>query len=77
VGCQCKGTKKGIANYENNSGVIREVTRTFNEEVGNLSYEALSPHQQEVTTKLYYDVYPNSKPVTSKQAYDKLTRILK
>lgn len=74
--CNCKGSKKGVSNYLNDSGVLRVVTKEFNTEIGFLSYEVLSPHQEDVVTKLYYQVYPNSKPVTSKQAYDKLKKII-
>lgn len=75
MGCNCKGTKKGIPNRADDATYVNIAKTDLEKTIGDLEVDSLNSQQEQKVVEIYYFLYPNSVPVTVKQAYNKLKEL--
>lgn len=72
MGCNCKGTKKGIPNNENQKWLAQDLYNKYQVMIGDKSIQYFTKEQREKVLEWYYMVWFNSVDVDYKHANSKL-----
>ena len=74
MGCNCKGTTKGIANRVNEKWIVEEVFNLYQIEIEDKTIQYFTSEQRQLVLDWYYQLYPNSIPVDYKVANRELLK---
>ena len=77
MGCNCKATRKGIANRSGEKWLIQEIYTDYSKEIGTTTIQYFTSQQRQQVTYWYYQVYPNSIEVNYKTANKELIEVFK
>lgn len=75
MGCNCKGTTKGVANNSRHRGLILPIYEQYKETIGDTSIQYFTTEQRNFVKYKYYEVYPNSVEVDYKKANYELIKV--
>lgn len=75
MGCNCKGTSKGISNKAHEKWLVREIYDLYKIEIGDKTIQYFTSEQRELVLEWYYQVYLNSIKVDYKKADHELNKL--
>lgn len=75
MGCNCKGTSKGIANRAYEKWIVVDIKNLYDVEIGDTSIQYYTKEQRMLVGEWYEWVYPNSIPVDYKKADRELIKL--
>ena len=75
MGCNCKGTTKGIANRSQERWLAQEIYQQYKETIGDTTIQYFTTEQRNFVRYKYYEVYPNSVEVDYKKANHELQKV--
>ncbi len=75
MGCNCKGTTKGIANRAQERWLVKDIYNDYKELIGDKTIQYFTTEDRQQVKYWYYQVYPNSVEVTYKKADYELNKL--
>ncbi len=75
MGCNCKGTTKGVANKSRERMFVLPIYEKYKEVIGDTSIQYFTTDQRNFVRYKYYDIYPNSVEVDYKKANSELIKV--
>lgn len=75
MGCNCKGTSKGIPNKSNEKWLARDVYDLYKIEIGETTIQYFTKEMRQLVLDWYDMIYPNSIPVDYKKANTELIKV--
>ena len=75
MGCNCKGTTKGVANKLRERMFVLPIYEEYTKVIGDTSIQYFTTDQRNFVRYKYYDIYPNSVEVDYKKANSELIKV--
>jgi len=75
MGCNCKGTTKGIANRAQERWLVQDIYNQYVDIIGDKSIQYFTTEQRQQVRYWYYQAYPNSVEVDYKKADYELNKL--
>lgn len=75
MGCNCKGTTKGIPNKANEKWLAQDIYELYKIEIGQTTIQYFTKEMRQLVLDWYDMIYPNSISVDYKKANTELIKV--